>query len=217
MTTMAALLGGLPLALGHGEGPELRRPLGIAIVGGLVLQPGADALHDAGGVSVPGSPALALGGAAQSQSPPSAGAPVTGVKVAKDRLLATLLSEPRPSGSGHSDESPLLQIALCLPRRDRRDPCFQSRDRQGVVIPMSLRFFKSPPASVAAITFGAGNQAGPGGLVRFVNPDRFHIRWLAVRELLKMPRTLPVKQRTRFRRCRRIVPMELEVDKVSIV
>jgi multidrug efflux pump len=37
MTTMAALLGGLPLALGNGTGSELRRPLGIAIVGGLVL------------------------------------------------------------------------------------------------------------------------------------------------------------------------------------
>jgi multidrug efflux pump len=37
MTTMAALLGGLPLALGHGVGSELRRPLGITIVGGLIL------------------------------------------------------------------------------------------------------------------------------------------------------------------------------------
>ena len=37
MTTMAALLGALPLALGTGVGSELRRPLGIAIVGGLVL------------------------------------------------------------------------------------------------------------------------------------------------------------------------------------
>jgi multidrug efflux pump len=37
MTTMAALLGGLPLALGTGTGSELRRPLGIAIVGGLVF------------------------------------------------------------------------------------------------------------------------------------------------------------------------------------
>jgi multidrug efflux pump subunit AcrB len=37
MTTMAALLGGLPLALGTGPGSELRRPLGIAIVGGLFL------------------------------------------------------------------------------------------------------------------------------------------------------------------------------------
>jgi multidrug efflux pump len=37
MTTMAALLGGLPLALGQGEGAEMRRPLGMAIVGGLVF------------------------------------------------------------------------------------------------------------------------------------------------------------------------------------
>ncbi|MFO0669252.1 MAG: efflux RND transporter permease subunit [Polyangiaceae bacterium] len=37
MTTAAALLGGLPLALGSGVGSELRKPLGIAIVGGLVL------------------------------------------------------------------------------------------------------------------------------------------------------------------------------------
>ncbi|MGY2995543.1 MULTISPECIES: efflux RND transporter permease subunit [Mesorhizobium] len=37
MTTMAALLGALPLALGSGAGSGLRRPLGIAIVGGLLL------------------------------------------------------------------------------------------------------------------------------------------------------------------------------------
>src|SRR6202035_2986537 len=37
MTTMAALLGGLPLALLSGTGAELRRPLGITIVGGLIL------------------------------------------------------------------------------------------------------------------------------------------------------------------------------------
>jgi multidrug efflux pump len=37
MTTMAALLGALPLALGRGTGSELRRPLGIAIVGGLIV------------------------------------------------------------------------------------------------------------------------------------------------------------------------------------
>ncbi|MBV9675205.1 MAG: efflux RND transporter permease subunit, partial [Acidobacteriaceae bacterium] len=36
-TTMAALLGGLPLALGTGTGSELRKPLGITIVGGLLL------------------------------------------------------------------------------------------------------------------------------------------------------------------------------------
>jgi multidrug efflux pump len=37
MTTMAAMLGALPLAIGFGEGSELRQPLGIAIVGGLLV------------------------------------------------------------------------------------------------------------------------------------------------------------------------------------
>jgi Cu/Ag efflux pump CusA len=37
MTSMSALLGGLPLALTGGAGAELRRPLGISIVGGLLL------------------------------------------------------------------------------------------------------------------------------------------------------------------------------------
>jgi multidrug efflux pump len=37
MTTLAALLGALPLAIGFGEGSELRRPLGISIVGGLLV------------------------------------------------------------------------------------------------------------------------------------------------------------------------------------
>jgi len=37
MTTMAALLGALPLMLGHGTGSELRRPLGLTLVGGLLV------------------------------------------------------------------------------------------------------------------------------------------------------------------------------------
>jgi multidrug efflux pump subunit AcrB len=37
MTTLAALFGALPLALGFGAGSELRQPLGIAIVGGLIV------------------------------------------------------------------------------------------------------------------------------------------------------------------------------------
>jgi multidrug efflux pump subunit AcrB len=37
MTTMAALLGAMPLALGTGIGAELRRPLGITIIGGLIV------------------------------------------------------------------------------------------------------------------------------------------------------------------------------------
>jgi multidrug efflux pump len=37
MTTMAAMLGALPLAIGFGEGSELRRPLGLSIIGGLMV------------------------------------------------------------------------------------------------------------------------------------------------------------------------------------
>jgi hydrophobic/amphiphilic exporter-1 (mainly G- bacteria), HAE1 family len=37
MTTMAALLAGVPLMLGHGTGSELRQPLGYSMVGGLIL------------------------------------------------------------------------------------------------------------------------------------------------------------------------------------
>ena len=37
MTTMAALLGTLPVAIGFGAGSEARRPLGLAVVGGLLL------------------------------------------------------------------------------------------------------------------------------------------------------------------------------------
>ena len=37
MTTMAAMLGAIPLAFGAGDGAEMRRPLGIAIVGGLIV------------------------------------------------------------------------------------------------------------------------------------------------------------------------------------
>ncbi len=37
MTTMAAIFGTLPIAIGAGEGAELRQPLGVAVVGGLLL------------------------------------------------------------------------------------------------------------------------------------------------------------------------------------
>jgi multidrug efflux pump len=37
MTTMAAMLGAVPLAIGFGEGSELRRPLGLSIIGGLMV------------------------------------------------------------------------------------------------------------------------------------------------------------------------------------
>ena len=46
MTTLAALLGAVPLALATGAGSELRRPLGITIVGGLIPVPTPYALYD---------------------------------------------------------------------------------------------------------------------------------------------------------------------------
>jgi multidrug efflux pump len=37
MTTLAAMFGAVPLALGHGDGSEIRQPLGVAIIGGLIV------------------------------------------------------------------------------------------------------------------------------------------------------------------------------------
>ena len=62
MTTMAALMGTLPIALGLGAGAESRRPLGLAVVGGLLFSQLLDALRDAGLLPLPrGAPAPALG------------------------------------------------------------------------------------------------------------------------------------------------------------
>ena len=52
MTTMAAMLGALPLALGTGTGSELRRPLGITIIGGLIVSQMLTLVYDAGGLSL---------------------------------------------------------------------------------------------------------------------------------------------------------------------
>ena len=51
MTTLAAMLGALPLIIATGPGSEFRRPLGMTIVGGLSGFAVADALHDAGDLS----------------------------------------------------------------------------------------------------------------------------------------------------------------------
>ncbi len=63
MTTLAALLGVLPIAVGIGAGAELRQPLGVALVGGLLVSQLAHALHDAD--------ALHLHGAARRRRPQS--------------------------------------------------------------------------------------------------------------------------------------------------
>ena len=52
MTTMTALLGGLPLMFGDRLRPELRQPLGYTMVGGLDVQSGPDPVHHAGDLSL---------------------------------------------------------------------------------------------------------------------------------------------------------------------
>jgi hydrophobe/amphiphile efflux-1 (HAE1) family protein len=76
MTTMAALLGGVPMMLGTGVGSELRQPLGYAIVGGLAL-----------------SQILTL-----------YTTPV--VYIYLDRLQTWLVGEPKPAASGHAKAAP---------------------------------------------------------------------------------------------------------------
>ncbi len=52
MTTMAAVLGGVPLMLGHGTGSDSVNRWDTSMVGGLIGQPGTDTFHHAGGLSL---------------------------------------------------------------------------------------------------------------------------------------------------------------------
>ena len=70
MTTLAALFGALPLALESGTGSELRNPLGVTIVGGLLLSPAAHPLHHAGHLSRHGARARAPGAGCRPPSRP---------------------------------------------------------------------------------------------------------------------------------------------------
>ena len=76
MTTMAALLGGVPMMLGSGVGSEIRQPLGYAIVGGLAL-----------------SQVLTL-----------YTTPV--VYIYLDRLQSWLFGKRKPAASGHAEPAP---------------------------------------------------------------------------------------------------------------
>ena len=54
MTTVAALLGSLPIALGYGAGGEARRPLGLTVVGGLAVSQFMTLVSDSGGLHLYG-------------------------------------------------------------------------------------------------------------------------------------------------------------------
>jgi HAE1 family hydrophobic/amphiphilic exporter-1 len=58
MTTMAAVLGGVPLMLGQGTGSEIRQPLGYAMVGGVTSEPSADLVHHSNCVRLPRLPVV---------------------------------------------------------------------------------------------------------------------------------------------------------------
>ena len=126
MTTMAAMLGGVPLMLGHGTGSELRQPLGYAMVGGLHRQPGADAVHDAGDLSLSRPPvALAVG--------------IEGQKAAQRqgarRRAGELARGGAAAGGVEASGSPGTASARNSHRDDALEPLRQRRRRRLAVEP----------------------------------------------------------------------------------
>ena len=89
MTTMAALMGTLPIAFGSGAGAESRRPLGLCVAGGLAAVAAADALHHAGD--------LFLSRPAERQDVPPQGAAPRAAPRHCTGGIATSLSAPVPS------------------------------------------------------------------------------------------------------------------------
>ena len=75
MTTMAALMGSLPIALGLGAGAESRRPLGVAVVGGLSGLPAPDPLHHSGFLPLHGILPEEDGHAVEAAAPRERGGP----------------------------------------------------------------------------------------------------------------------------------------------
>jgi len=71
MTTMAAMLGAIPISIGYGAGGESRRPLGLAVVGGLFLLAIDHVVSDAGSVYVHGGRVGLVAAAARTDNAPA--------------------------------------------------------------------------------------------------------------------------------------------------
>ncbi len=142
MTTMAALLGALPLALGRGTGSELRQPLGYTMVGGLILSQAPDIVHDAGRVFVPGS----VQPLAQEPAPSEGPGPVTGAAAPGDHVKILLVEDNErvaqfvvkgsAGGRPHHGPRPATAATACFSRgertvrRDHHGPDASRRDRR---------------------------------------------------------------------------------------
>ena len=138
MTTMAALLGALPLALGHGTGGELRRPLGITIIGGLIVSQ-LLTLYTTPVVYLYLDPGAALASAAaRSAAPPSATRRVPRAPWPAPSASAFNLAKARSrgmyfmpqSGAGTSRSGEMCSSAARGCAR-RRFPVSRAADRPG--------------------------------------------------------------------------------------
>ena len=105
MTTMAALMGTLPIALGSARAAESRRPLGLAVVGGLVVLAVPHALHHAGDLPL-SRQAAALGHASQ-QAPARDDRPRATAGRSRRGVVATRSGDRRLSFS-HARWLPIL-------------------------------------------------------------------------------------------------------------
>jgi hypothetical protein len=132
MTTCAAIAGALPLAIATGDGTEMRRPLGIAIVGGLIVSQLLDGVHHAGGVPVraplletsQGRQVLAArGGSAGAESGVGGLAPLRGRHLIKPVTAAPPV--------GLHGASPARSARRLRGRARLSSPAFDSRKLQG--------------------------------------------------------------------------------------
>ena len=117
MTSVATIMGAVPIALGLGAGSMSRRPLGYAIVGGVLFSTAADALPGAGGVLADRTARVRVGGPPRGSAPSAAGgrgmiatAPGMGGGVAAGRTVPRRRHLPR------------ITLAEALRRAARLDP-----------------------------------------------------------------------------------------------